>query len=188
MGLSFSFHLVCPVGAIDDVLRAFAAHLRSDDGERVMACLPWAPAVGIAALGDETMMWCDLLIERPVTDEQVRAALNVTFEVPMNEVFVIASIENFPATYGVVACAYDIPQGFRRHLSIFVRDSVSLPEELEGARSMARALGCDVLLPDATINPYINTLVHASGESYKVSVDIDEEDEHVYRVVGRWYE
>lgn len=45
MGLRYSFELVTRADAIDALLRALAAHLAEPDAARVLAALPWRPAI-----------------------------------------------------------------------------------------------------------------------------------------------
>lgn len=137
------------------------------------------------------MYWEDLLIERPLSTEQLGDWLRDVFDVRFDEMVVAAESARAPisddtailAEYGPVAGEFPF------HVQIFTRrDDLDAIPPGPAVDALARRYGVRVLLSDDTRNPYRMILLSPDGSRRAVHLDVDAIDDHDSYVIASFEE
>ena len=117
------------------------------------------------------MIWQDILVETPVGDAELVAALATLMQVRADDVEILSDIADI-SPRRVSCCRYDRGGDFPLMLSICC-DDLTPPDEVEGAIRLSQLLSRRVLIDGGTVNPHVMRLVDCE-KVVKVDVEVVE--------------
>src|SRR5690348_9174905 len=132
------------------------------------------------------MIWHDILTDRWVDAEALRAAASTAFGVPTASVAVVDTPEQLLLVPDSVLVILERTREYREfplQLMVVLRDDAletrhaGFDGVLNVARALARALDVSVVFGDGPIEPYESIRVRPSGDLDVVSLDSDDGDE-----------
>ena len=126
------------------------------------------------------MIWQDVVIQRPLGDQEIVKGLAAGFGINPHEVLVHWGFDDFPEPNGavVVCVASERAEGFRSVISLYTYfDSPREDDSVVVMREFARVAQTECLLSDDSPNPYTMIHIHPSGEVVSVWLDVDRLDD-----------
>jgi hypothetical protein len=122
------------------------------------------------------VIWSDFLLEDVRTIGELRQSLADAFGLAIEEVCVVNSAAELPASGVAIACEQRIRSGqFKWHLTLYSFSPRTWSSEYEITQSLSRSLKTRCLLADGALNPFTMVLVTAIGTE-SVSLDVDKLD------------
>lgn len=125
----------------------------------------------------------DILAERLVSGEELRAALSTLLSVSPETIIVYEDWQELPQEPDLtkVYCRRWHPQGGEFRTVIDLPDSLlkSLPRD-STATDLAKLLACRLLVDDGSVNPFTFLLYDGEGGCQHVAVDVDASDKNEF--------
>ena len=128
------------------------------------------------------MIWEDILIERQFDYSTLSRALAESFEVPIDQVAVVGSVEEIANRTAVVCVQLAVNGDFECLLSVYVADSLADSNVLTVLARLCSTLKVRALVSDMSANPYTMTLIDMSGEARAASLDVESWNRDEYRL------
>ena len=116
------------------------------------------------------MILGDILLERSISAEELRAAFTEAFSLPDEQVVIVTSMENAPALRGVTVDTTQIGGQFPIQLAVYVADAESA-ELADVATKVAKALAVKALIPSDSDDPYKMVLIQPDGSLSEVDIN-----------------
>jgi hypothetical protein len=137
-------------------------------------------------------LWQDILLDRVVDDDALRAAIGCIFDVEPRSILVVEQItpELDAQTARVIVERFGSAGDFPLHVSIYLLDQ-SLIEQAgitpgtELVAALCRALNCSCLMSDASPSVHTWLRIDNAGTIEHVTLDPDALDRDEYRLAGR---
>lgn len=126
------------------------------------------------------MFWQDIFVSEILPRGKVISAFSKVFGVNEKMIRLIKDIEEITDNDGasIICQSYRSDTDFPLRLSIYITDEKIVPLDEQGVVShISRELGCDVLMSDASTNPYLMLCISIDGTINQVSVNIEEYDD-----------
>lgn len=136
------------------------------------------------------MIWQDILIDRPVSDDELSAALAETFAVPATTIAIIDPDETLDVDLISIFCErWPVEGDFALHVHVFLRtdEVIATTEEfgdIEIIGCIAQALKTACFIGDDDINPATGLLIRGPRDIQPARIDLQAEDEGIYRLVS----
>ncbi len=140
------------------------------------------------------MLWEELLLDRPVSDESLVRALSVALGLPEESIRVLDDVAKAP---DVTACEprllverSALPGDFPLQIGLYVRDAELEPrlqpqsERLARVKRLCGLLDAAGLLSDESPSPFFWLRVHPTGAVDAVTLDADHLDRDEYVVAS----
>jgi len=129
------------------------------------------------------MIWGDILCERLLNEDEIRCGVAEAFAIDSVEVAVVPSIEHLPKQLPFVILR-QVSGDFACCAEVFLADEHPGPR-VDALVRFARSVSCRVLT-DTELNvdfdPFDLTLAEPSGRARRVTMDLDDEEDDVYRL------
>ncbi len=116
------------------------------------------------------MILGDVLLERCIASDTLRAAIARAFSLPDEQVAIVTSMENAPALAGVTVDTRELGGQFPMQLAIYVSDAGSV-QLVDVTIKLAQELAVRALVPSDSVNPYKMILIREDGSSSEVDID-----------------
>lgn len=129
------------------------------------------------------MFWEDILVDRMLTSDEIKAAISNSFLIAMTEVLVVDDIADTIVTEQVRVLCEQIPTrgDFLMKLSIYLRDpSLERFDHKQVIGKLCNLLDCKCLISDNSDNPY--SMLQIEGETSQRNIFLKPEllDEEEY--------
>ncbi|VTS07936.1 hypothetical protein [Tuwongella immobilis] len=126
------------------------------------------------------MIWQDVVVRRPLGDQEMVRGLAAGFGVNPHEVLVHRGADDFPEPGGakVVCVASERAEGFRSVISLYTY--FDLPREddpVAVVKEFARVAQTECLMTDDSPDPYTMICVLPIGDVVSVKLDVDRLDD-----------
>jgi hypothetical protein len=118
----------------------------------------------------------DLLFDRPVAADKLRAAFAQVFGLPTDQVALVSSMAEAPPLTGVTLEVTDLEGDFPLQLSVYVAATYEA-ELADVATKIAAQLGIRTLIPSDSPDPYVMVMIQPSGSAAEVNLDTSSRDE-----------
>jgi hypothetical protein len=118
----------------------------------------------------------DILLDRPVAANELRAALAHVFGLPTGQVALVSSMAEAPPLVGVTVEVTDLEGDFPLQISVYVAAAYEA-ELSDVATKIAAQLGARTLVPSDSPDPYVMVMIQPSGSAAEVNVDTSSLDE-----------
>jgi hypothetical protein len=118
----------------------------------------------------------DILLDRPVAADELRAALAQVFGLPTDQVAMVFSMAEAPPLVGVTVEVTDLKGDFPLQLSVYVAATYAA-ELADVARKVSAQLGVRTLIPGDSPDPYVMFMIQPSGSAAEVKLDTSSLDE-----------
>lgn len=125
------------------------------------------------------MFWQDIFINKVLPRAKIISSLSKVFNVEEKEVRLIKDIEDITQNNGssIICQTYKSNAGFPLRLSVYIVDDKIIPQDEQATvKQISKELGCDILMSEASSNPYLMLCIGSGGSITQVSIDIEEYD------------
>jgi hypothetical protein len=122
------------------------------------------------------MIMGDILLDRPVAADELRAAFAHVFCLPTDQVAMVSSMAEAPPLVGVTVEVTDLEGDFPLQLSVYVASTYEA-ELADVARKVSAQLGVRTLIPGDSPDPYVMLMIQPSGSAAEVKLDTSSLDE-----------
>ncbi len=129
------------------------------------------------------MSWQDIVVNRILSDEEIKAGLCHIFKISYSEIMITEEVPEEPLSPNIkVLCEKSETEGdFTTLLSVYVRDEkLEDSDVLYSVGQFCEKLGCLCLITDNSVNPYLWILVDDTKKFEKVYLDTDKLDDGLY--------
>jgi len=118
----------------------------------------------------------DILLDRSVAANELRAAFAQVFCLPADQVALVSSMAEAPPLTGVTLEVTDLEGDFPLQLSVYVAATHEV-DLADVATKLAVQLGAKTLIPSDSPDPYVMVMIQPSGSAAEVNVDPSSLDE-----------
>lgn len=119
----------------------------------------------------------DVLLDRSIPADDLRAAVAAAFSVPAEHVALVSGMENAPRLTGVTLDVNELGGDYPMHVTIYAADAHAA-EVHDLAAAIAQHLAVVALVPSDSVDPYKMTLIKPDGATVEVDVDVESLDNY----------
>jgi hypothetical protein len=136
------------------------------------------------------MIWQDILIERSVSDDELSAALSEAFAVREAAIALIDPDDTLNADQiAIIGERWPVEGDFAIHMHVILRteDVIATTKDIDDVTivgRIAQALKTACFIGDDNINPATGLLIRSPYEIQPARIDLQAEDEGIYRLVS----
>jgi glutaredoxin-related protein len=125
------------------------------------------------------MNWQTIMINKDLTKNEVKRILSTIFSVDTQKIEIYKNYELVADKNEsiLIFCVSSIAQtDYFLRLEIYIDESININDDFKLIKEFCKLANCNILFDDGTNNPYTWLLVHSSGETENISIDIDSYD------------